>query len=141
MIRIPARTEKIPMSRLTKTLVVGTTPDYIAWIQRESPGSALFLTDPEVWRHARKSRPPGCEEVLCDLSDAALVEAALSRHLNRENTALDGIACFDCDPWGWPPFSLAATVFHNLFRGCRQLPGQTPIQDPLAPERSCRPSL
>ncbi len=88
------------MSRLTKTLVVGATPDYIAWIQRESSGSALFLTDTEVWRHARESRPPGCEEVLCDLSDVGRVEAVLLRHLHRENLSLDGIACFDCESMG-----------------------------------------
>ncbi len=88
------------MPPLTKTLVVGTTPDYIAWLRRESPGTALFLTDRGVWHRARESHPPDREEILCDLSDTALVETALSRHLNRENMALDGIACFDCESMG-----------------------------------------
>ena len=61
---------------------------------------ALFLTDPEVRRHSRESRPPGWEEILCDLSDIDQVEAALSRHLRRETLTLDGIACFDCESMG-----------------------------------------
>ena len=79
------------------TLVVGTTPDYIAWIRRTGPGRCLFLTDPAA-RETAAEPPPGAEEeILCDLDDYELAAARLDDHLAGRGLALDGISCFDCE--------------------------------------------
>jgi biotin carboxylase len=80
-----------------RLLVVGTTSDYIDWIRRTCPQRALFITDPLVRSQAREPDPAPQEEVLCELTDNEHVRKAVTRHLERWNIRVDGLACFDCE--------------------------------------------
>jgi biotin carboxylase len=80
-----------------KVLVVGTTPDYIEWIRRASPGRALFLTDAVDRERAEEPCPNRFEEVVSSLEDYPQVKNDLRAHLERWNIHLNGIACFDCE--------------------------------------------
>lgn len=80
-----------------KVLVVGTTSDYIEWIRQVCPGRALFLTDPAIREEAAEPAPASSEEILSDLNDDIQVKHEISRHLQRWNFSIDGIACFDCE--------------------------------------------
>jgi len=80
-----------------KTLVVGTTPDYVDWIRQGCPRRALFITDPFLRLGSKSPVSPQGDELLCDLSDYGLVSQALKRHLQLEGLSLDGVACYDCE--------------------------------------------
>ena len=80
-----------------KTLVVGTTTDYIEWIRTCRPGQALFLTDPVVRREADQPAPSPDEEILCDLADERRVFEVLARHMDEWRMELAGVACYDCE--------------------------------------------
>lgn len=81
----------------TRVLVVGTTADYIEWIQSACPRQALFFTDPEVRRTAVEPCPAAADELCGDLTDAHLACRRIEEHLNTYRLVLDGIACFDCE--------------------------------------------
>ncbi len=85
------------MQASTKTLVVGTTPDYVDWLRRSCPGKGLFLTDLDSRRISKYPSPSPGEEIVCDLSDYDLVTTVLQRHLKREGLNLDGVASYDCE--------------------------------------------
>jgi hypothetical protein len=93
----------------TRTLVVGTTVDYIQWIRRACPNEVLFLTDPVVRRNAAEPPPLPPEEVCCDLTEYASAQRELAHHLNRYGLTLAGIACFDCES-----MELAAVLARHL---------------------------
>ena len=80
-----------------KVLVVGTTADYIAWLQSAAPDQALFLTDALVRRQAEEAAPAAADEIVGDLTDFAQSRAQLQRHLADFNLRLDGIVCYDCE--------------------------------------------
>ena len=80
-----------------KTLVVGTTADYIEWIRTCRPGQALFLTDSVVRREADQPTPSPDEEILCDLADERRVFEVLARHRDEWCMGLAGVACYDCE--------------------------------------------
>jgi biotin carboxylase len=87
----------LPVEKEKRTLVVGTTPDYIEWIRRMAPDKSVFLTDPVIRQGAKEPTPEGREEILCDLADYRLAGTRLEEHLEHWGLALDGIACFDCE--------------------------------------------
>lgn len=77
---------------------MGTTSDYIDWIRRETPGRAVFLTDPAIRRRAREAPPEPSEEVCRDLTEPPQhLLAALEAHLAAHGLYLSGVACFDCE--------------------------------------------
>jgi biotin carboxylase len=76
---------------------VGTTTDYIEWIQNTCPGQALFFTDPEVRLRATEPCPAATDELCGDLSDDHLAGRSIESHLKKHDLVLDGIACFDCE--------------------------------------------
>lgn len=78
-----------------RTLVVGTTTDYIDIIRRRFPGRALFLTEKTLRPKALEEAPEPSEEVLADLDDAGAAAAALESHLRQHGLTLSGITCFD----------------------------------------------
>jgi biotin carboxylase len=80
-----------------KVLVVGTTADYIDWIQKSCPGQALFLTEPGVRRQAEEPCPLPGEEILSNLDDFSRCRQELQRYLDRYDIRLNGVACFDCE--------------------------------------------
>jgi biotin carboxylase len=80
-----------------KVLVVGTTADYIDWIQKTCPDEALFITDPFERDRAAEIRPKAADELLCNLSDTDGVLRALERHVVQYRQYIEGIACFDCE--------------------------------------------
>jgi len=85
------------MQASTKTLVVGTTPDYVDWLRHSCPGKGLFLTDLDLRRVSQYPSPSPREEILCDLSDYELVTRVLKCHLKSEGLTLDGVASYDCE--------------------------------------------
>lgn len=80
-----------------RIIVVGTTTDYIDFINRGFPGRAVFVTDPR--ERGRGFEPPPEEngEVLCDLSRPRQAIADLRKHLRRWNQEAVGVACYDCE--------------------------------------------
>lgn len=80
-----------------KTLVVGTTPDYIDWLRQAAPGKGIFLTDPVMRQAAKEPDPEAGEEILSDLADYEQTGNRLRDHLEHWGLDLDGIACFDCE--------------------------------------------
>ncbi len=88
-----------------RTLVVGTTPDYIAYIYRQYPGRTLFLTDTSQREGSTEVRPDEASEIVYRLLDYEGVVKALEEHLKVKNQSLGGITCYDCE---W--LSLAARL-------------------------------
>lgn len=80
-----------------KVLVVGTTSDYIEWIQTASPGRALFLTAPDIRENAWEPSPWEADEIVTPLDDFTCLRAKLDIHLDRWNQRISGVACFDCE--------------------------------------------
>lgn len=80
-----------------KTLVTGTTSDYIDWLRASCPGKPLFITHPDIRKSAKEASPQKDEEILAPLSDKEQVLLALKAHLKTWGQALDGIFCFDCE--------------------------------------------
>ncbi|NQV34326.1 MAG: ATP-grasp domain-containing protein [Phycisphaeraceae bacterium] len=85
------------MQNDTRVLVVGTTPDYIDWINQQWPTQALCLTDEQIRLHAVEPKPDLLSEVLTDLSSFSRATRDLSSHLDRFHQHLEGITCFDCE--------------------------------------------
>lgn len=83
-----------------RVLVVGTTSDYIDWIERHYPESALFLTAPDVRSAASEPAPPPATEIVCLLSDYRQPRAELATHLAVHRIQLDGVVSFDCESMG-----------------------------------------
>jgi biotin carboxylase len=92
------------MTKLAKILVVGTTSDYINWLQRVGEGRVLFLTDPMIRQKAKEPAPAPKEEILCDLTDVGMIRTALKDHLYQWHISLAGITCFDCESLGLAAF-------------------------------------
>jgi biotin carboxylase len=92
------------MTKLAKILVVGTTSDYIDWLRRIGEGRVLFLTDPMIRQKAKEPAPEPKDEILCDLTDVAMIRTALKDHLYQWHISLSGITCFDCESLGLAAF-------------------------------------
>lgn len=90
-------TRRLPAPSNTRALVVGTTADYIAWIQNTCPRQALFFTDPEVRRTPAEPSPAAADELCGNLSDHRRAGRRIEDHLHQYGLVLDGIACFDCE--------------------------------------------
>ena len=80
-----------------RTLVVGTTADYVDAICRRLPGKAVFLTDRQHRAQAAERPPAPADEAVCDLADNEQAFAVLTRHMARWNWQPAGLACFDCE--------------------------------------------
>ncbi len=78
-------------------LVVGTTSDYVQWIDETWPGRAIFLTDPHIRQNAHEPAPDEGTEILADLRCYQHCRQALEQHLNDNGTRISGIMCFDCE--------------------------------------------
>jgi biotin carboxylase len=78
-------------------LVVGTTTDYVHWIDQTWPGRALFVTDPAERSRGTEPAPDARTELLEDLRHPQRVRKALAGHLRRHDIRLGGIACYDCE--------------------------------------------
>ena len=97
------------MHKRPRVLVIGTTADYIEWIRTACPGKVVFVTAPEIRRHAGEPVPATVEEVLCDFMDEEAVIGALTTHLALYNLYPIGVACFDCES-----MALAAKIAERL---------------------------
>ena len=80
-----------------RVLVVGTTADYVALIDSQWPGRALFLTDPAERAAATEPAPDATSELTGDLTDFNAVLSALDAHRAQWDIELSGVACFDCE--------------------------------------------
>ncbi len=97
------------MRKNNRILVVGTTSDYIDWLQRAAPGRVLFLTDPSARQQAREPAPEAKDELLFELTRVDRIGPALMKHLARWNIFLDAVTCFDCES-----LELAALLAEDL---------------------------
>lgn len=80
-----------------RIIVVGTTTDYIDFINRGFPERAVFVTDPRERGRGYEPAPPENGEVLCDLGRPRQAIADLRKHLRRWNQEAVGVACYDCE--------------------------------------------
>ncbi|MBF0203023.1 MAG: ATP-grasp domain-containing protein [Desulfamplus sp.] len=81
-----------------RTLVVGTTSDYIDMLRQKTPAqSLLFITAPAIRNNAVEERPKPDEELLCELIFPEKVISRLREHILTYSIELKGVACFDCD--------------------------------------------
>mgnify|MGYP001105507187 CR=1 FL=1 len=80
-----------------RTLVVGTTADYIAMLGERFPGRVLFVTDKS--QAVRRAMPEldSRTQILLDLSVTKRVIRSIERHLEQWNIKLRGVACYDCE--------------------------------------------
>ncbi|MEE4164764.1 MAG: ATP-grasp domain-containing protein, partial [Desulfocapsaceae bacterium] len=81
----------------SRVLVVGTTADYIDWIRKSRPGSALFLTEERIRRTSSEPVPAPDEEVLYKLTEINNAPHLLREHTRRWKIQLEGVACYDCE--------------------------------------------
>lgn len=93
----------------SRVLVVGTTPDYIAYIHTRYPGRALFLTDHAQRKGSAEAGPGSASEIVCHLRDGAAALSALHEHLEKQRQGLSGVTCYDCE---W--LSLAAELAEHF---------------------------
>jgi len=106
-----------------KTLVVGTTSDYIDWLRKKNPKQLFFLTDRQVRYRAKESQPGKDEELLCNLNDLQTSRLDLLEHFREAHLTANAIVCFDCE--AMPLTALVARDFglryHSLetIRNCR----------------------
>jgi len=81
-----------------RTLIVGTTSDYIDLLRQKSPArSLLFVTSPSIRHKATEDQPEGDEELLCELNAPEMVISNLRKHILLYGILLKGVACFDCE--------------------------------------------
>jgi biotin carboxylase len=80
-----------------RVLVVGTTADYVDWIEQQYPGSTLFITSPEVRRGAWEPKPSAESEIVCQLVDYRESRARLALHLATHTLQLSGVVSYDCE--------------------------------------------
>jgi len=80
-----------------RVLVVGTTPDYIAYIHERYRNRALFITDVSHRRGGSEVLPDAASEVVCVLSETEQVLSRLREHLRRYHQTLAGVTCYDCE--------------------------------------------
>jgi biotin carboxylase len=82
-----------------RTLVVGTTADYVDLIRTSYPDRALFVSHSSAVQE-EKNLLWNRDELLCDLTDSLQVCERLSHHLECTGITPSGIACFDCESLG-----------------------------------------
>lgn len=80
-----------------RVLVVGTTSDYIAHIDTQYPGRALFLTDVAERANNSDLKPNESCEILHELKRTEDSFAAIDNQLRRWNQELSGVTCYDCE--------------------------------------------
>ena len=83
------------MNSSGNSLVVGTTADYIEWIDSHGDFDTIFLTSAnEREKAAGRYRGPK-REILADLSQFDECLLAVQRHMDSAQTPIVAIACFD----------------------------------------------
>ncbi len=80
-----------------RTIVVGTTGDYIDLLAHRFPERLLFVTDPAERQKWADKSPGEASELLCALDDFAVAADALADHCKRFDIQPAGVACFDCE--------------------------------------------
>lgn len=84
-------------SETAAILVVGTTPDYVARLQRDMPQPLVFLTAQRFKEDPRLMGVPGSDIVFADLQSFEATLEEMSSFQALRNTRLSGAACFDCE--------------------------------------------
>ena len=76
---------------------MGTTPDYVAYINNQYPGRALFLIE-RKYRDSIKSNDPYLSTgIFADLIDTANVIDKIEKYLKSNNCTLAGVIGYDCE--------------------------------------------
>lgn len=92
-----------------RTMVVGTTPDYIEIIRQRYPNRAFFISDRrQKWAPLHMDSLE-LSELQADLECPGETRKALGRYLERHRIRPAGVACFDCESLG-----LSADIARDL---------------------------
>lgn len=94
-----------------RVLVVGTTHDYIDYINHQYFGRALFLTDESIQADLKEVIIDDNSIIISKLSDWGTSLNSLHEHFNKYKQKLSGIACFDCE---WLSFTSKLADYFNL---------------------------
>lgn len=95
-----------------RTLVVGTTPDYIQWIESFYKKKVLFLTDESLRKRALEPAPDLEDEVCWDLSDTQGAIQAVEQHLEKFKIKICAITSFDCESM---ELASSIAIKHKIF--------------------------
>lgn len=77
------------------SLVVGTTADYIEWIERHGKSDTLFLTARREREKASGRYPPPRHEILADLNQVEQCLELVQSYTDSTRTHVVAVACFD----------------------------------------------
>ncbi len=80
-----------------RILVVGTTQDYIDYINKEMPNRAVFLTLVDRNANVDFCHIDSDIELLCSLDDEQFIIEQLEDFLCKNGIVLNGVTCFDCE--------------------------------------------
>jgi len=80
-----------------RILVVGTTHDYIDYINRQYSDRAIFLTDESIQENLKEVIIDDKNIIISKLFDLDTSINSLHIHLNKYDQKLTGITCFDCE--------------------------------------------
>ena len=83
----------VPDSRV---LVVGTTRDYVDYLQKALPGRLFFITDPVEYPAGRPESPVGAFHLIHPLIEAGAVFDGIEIYQEEFGFEISGVACFDC---------------------------------------------
>ncbi|MBF0531019.1 MAG: hypothetical protein HQK55_17485 [Deltaproteobacteria bacterium] len=86
-----------PLPSFERVLVIGTTTDYIDFIDRRYPHRAIFVTDPAERLRGKEKSPDPSSEILVALEHPLTVFEEIRAHLTRHGLKPSGVACFDCE--------------------------------------------
>ncbi len=78
-------------------LVVGTTSDYIALIDKGHPGRCLFVTTAVERHRYPQLAPQNSPEILTDINDFNKVLQSVNQYLKEHKIRLSGVVCYDCE--------------------------------------------
>ncbi len=98
----------------SRVLVVGTTRDYVDYLQQAIPERLIFLTDPLEYPDGPPEPAGEAFHLVLPLSGQGGVRDELERFLEDYGLEIGGVACFDCESlllasriargrWPFPP--------------------------------------
>lgn len=81
----------------SRVLVVGTTRDYIEYLEEKLPGKLVFLTDPMEYPEGGPGQGSLSHHIIVPLSETGRVLDELEVFQEEQGVKIKGVACFDCE--------------------------------------------
>ncbi|MBN2184687.1 MAG: ATP-grasp domain-containing protein [Candidatus Krumholzibacteriota bacterium] len=79
-----------------RVIVVGTTSDYVDYLQNALPGRLFFLTDPEEYHASSPESYGKAFHLVFPLKEDGEVLGAVKEYKEKFGFEISGVACFDC---------------------------------------------